>query len=81
MGRKPKATHGKQIPRSKLECAHYWVIEAPQGPISIGKCKYCGAVSEFKNYVPFPSWENRASRYNNHSDLTIIESEEDVEPQ
>ncbi|MBM3157523.1 MAG: hypothetical protein FJ004_09615 [Chloroflexi bacterium] len=68
------------MPRSKLECSHYWIIEAPKGPTSMGRCKYCGTVSEFSNYVPFPSWENRPARYNNHKDLTIIESEEDVEP-
>jgi hypothetical protein len=81
MGRKPKVIQEKQNHQVKLGCAHYWVIEAPKGPTSMGRCKYCGTVSEFKNYVPFPTWENRPSRYNNHKDLTIIESDENVESQ
>lgn len=30
-------------------CAHYWVIEAPNGPASKGTCKLCGATTLFKN--------------------------------
>jgi hypothetical protein len=81
MGRKPRVINEKQKPQGKPGCTHYWVIEAPRGPTSIGRCKYCGTVSEFKNYVPFPSWENRPSRYNNHKELTTLDSDEDDEPQ
>ena len=30
-------------------CAHYWLIGIADGPVSIGTCKLCGAVKEFKN--------------------------------
>ena len=33
-------------------CAHYWVIEPPDGPISKGTCKVCGAEKEFGNIPP-----------------------------
>jgi hypothetical protein len=29
---------------------HYWVIDPPNGPISIGTCKKCGEKKEFSNY-------------------------------
>jgi len=39
-------------------CMHHWVIESPEGPTSRGECKLCGASDEFKNYVPYPSWQD-----------------------
>ena len=30
-------------------CRHYWIIEAPTGPVSRGKCQHCGQVREFQN--------------------------------
>jgi hypothetical protein len=33
------------------KCVHYWIIEPPHGPISKGRCRYCGAVAEFFNDV------------------------------
>ena len=35
------------IPEAK--CPHYWLIEPPQGPTSMGVCKLCGATREFDN--------------------------------
>ena len=32
-----------------IECTHHWIIEPPDGPISIGRCKYCDSVKEFSN--------------------------------
>jgi hypothetical protein len=78
MGRKPKTTIEKRLSRVKRECIHYWVIETPQGPTSMGRCKYCGATSEFKNYVPFPSWENKTSRTVSQKEIPDIEAEEDI---
>ena len=40
------------------DCAHYWVIESPNGPTSVGACKHCGAVREFKNSIHITSWES-----------------------
>ena len=49
--------------RSKSRCNHHWVIESPDGPISRGICKYCGAVKEFTNYLPFSTWDDDGTRY------------------
>ena len=32
------------------QCVHHWVIEPPDGPISKGICKICGAIREFENW-------------------------------
>jgi hypothetical protein len=32
-------------------CAHYWVIEPANGPVSQGKCQNCMEVRGFKNFV------------------------------
>jgi hypothetical protein len=39
-------------------CMHHWLIDSPEGPSSRGVCKLCGAIDEFKNYVPYPSWQD-----------------------
>ena len=31
------------------ECTHHWIIEAPDGRTSFGKCRFCGQVKEFYN--------------------------------
>ena len=32
-------------------CAHYWVIEPANGPVSQGVCQFCLEVKGFKNCV------------------------------
>ncbi|KKU86161.1 MAG: hypothetical protein A2667_02835 [Candidatus Wildermuthbacteria bacterium RIFCSPHIGHO2_01_FULL_47_27] len=32
--------------------SHHWIIDAPRGSISKGRCKLCGATREFQNYLP-----------------------------
>ena len=32
-------------------CAHYWIIEPAEGPISRGMCQICLEVRDFKNFV------------------------------
>ncbi|MAF39147.1 MAG: hypothetical protein CL696_09795 [Chloroflexi bacterium] len=32
-------------------CAHHWVIEAANGPISWGECQICHEGKEFKNSI------------------------------
>ena len=32
-------------------CAHYWVIEPANGPVSRGTCQNCLEVRDFKNFV------------------------------
>ncbi len=73
MGRKPKAVQQKQKHIARVGCAHYWIIESPQGPLSKGVCKYCGAVSEFMNYVPYPSWEGKMSKLHERHELSDVE--------
>jgi hypothetical protein len=49
--------------RSSRRCGHHWVIESPDGPTSRGRCKLCGAVKEFSNYLPYTSWaEEKAAK-------------------
>lgn len=32
-----------------MPCVHHWLIAFPQGSISKGRCKFCGAEAEFLN--------------------------------
>ena len=34
-----------------LKCAHYWIIEPANGPVSLGVCQVCQEVRAFKNYI------------------------------
>ena len=43
------------------ECNHHWIIESPNGPTSIGECRICGEVREFKNSIQITSWESEGS--------------------
>ena len=31
------------------KCIHHWVIDSPNSHMSNGKCRLCGAVTEFSN--------------------------------
>ena len=31
------------------DCIHFWMIESPNGPQSIGTCRRCGRVDSFDN--------------------------------
>lgn len=42
----------------RAHCRHYWLIESPQGPTSMGMCKLCGARKEFSNSVVDFLWED-----------------------
>ena len=37
-------------------CCHHWVISAPEGPVSVGKCRICSETREFKNFVESFQW-------------------------
>jgi len=37
-------------------CAHYWKIESPTGPWSLGVCGKCGEYDAFKNSVDETIW-------------------------
>lgn len=77
--RKSKALRERQKTETKPKCTHYWVIESPQGPTSRGVCKLCGAVSEFSNYVPYPTWEGRVTRLPRDADLSDVEPEDELD--
>ena len=40
----------------KKNKSHEWVIDAPNGPASSGKCDICGSTREFSNYVETSAW-------------------------
>ncbi len=42
-------------------CCHHWVIQPATGPASLGECRNCGEVREFKNYVEASSWGDEKS--------------------
>ena len=37
-------------------CAHHWLIDVPNGPISQGVCQRCGHQREFQNSATEYSW-------------------------
>lgn len=39
----------KTLKIEKQECVHYWLIDSPDGPTSMGKCLYCGEKRRFIN--------------------------------
>jgi hypothetical protein len=43
---------------AKTTCTHYWLIEPHAGPTSRGFCRHCGAENEFRNYLPYSSWDD-----------------------
>jgi hypothetical protein len=34
------------------EHKHHWIIDEPEGSTSWGECTICGAVRNFKNFLP-----------------------------
>ena len=55
---------------TKPDHGHYWEIEKPNGPTSLGRCKICGEVREFKNSVQITSWESDGSHVNRNQSLS-----------
>ena len=52
------------MPGEELEnavCRHHWIIEAPTGPVSVGVCRLCEEVREFKNYIESAPWVDDTS--------------------
>ena len=43
--------------RDESECTHYWLLDRPRGPTSMGVCKLCGEQAEFKNSVQSTGWD------------------------
>ena len=38
-------------------CKHHWVIESPHGATSVGRCKVCKEIREFRNSAVDTLWE------------------------
>jgi hypothetical protein len=38
-------------------CRHHWVIDSPHGATSMGRCKICAEVREFRNSAVDTVWE------------------------
>ena len=41
-------------------CVHAWESETADGPMSLGRCRNCGATGEFKNFVEGGSYGSNA---------------------
>ena len=54
-------------------CSHHWIIEPHAGPISRGVCKRCGAETEFRNYLPYSSWQDDGSKTRKPRGLSSID--------
>ncbi len=42
------------------DCEHFWMIESPNGPTSMGTCRNCGEKSEFRNSMPGSGWDRES---------------------
>ena len=56
-----KPTEAKTESSEAEQCTHHWVIDPPDGPTSMGRCKRCGEKKEFYNYVACSKWDNASS--------------------
>ena len=47
------------------QCAHHWIIEKADGPVSKGECQLCGEEREFANSTDSQStpWTTRSQQY------------------
>lgn len=46
-----KASPGSSVMVAGPSCAHHWLIEPANGPVSRGQCQNCFEVRDFKNFV------------------------------
>jgi len=47
----------EQVYEEEPQCRHHWVIETPHGATSLGRCKICNEVREFRNSAADTLWE------------------------
>ncbi len=43
------------------DCRHHWIIEAPRGALSTGRCKLCGQERQFRNSASDHIWDDDSS--------------------
>ena len=46
----------QEVPEGSLVCQHHWLIQAADGPTSVGVCRICGETKDFKNYIETATW-------------------------
>jgi hypothetical protein len=46
----------------KADHAHRWLIDEPNGPMSMGVCKVCGASKEFRNWIEQADYSTATER-------------------
>ena len=61
--------------QTKAKCVHHWEIEIPNGPVSEGVCKNCGATREFLNSM-FSTAHHITLEKEQGDDFTTIEQTE-----
>ena len=46
------------------QCAHHWLIETADGPVSKGECQLCGEEREFSNSVGYmvSNWQHKTQQ-------------------
>ena len=54
-------TKVSSIDESDSECSHHWIRGYPDGPISSGGCKACGAEQDFMNGFEGSAWGSDVS--------------------
>ena len=61
MSKRSRSTAEKVLPKESNDepmCVHYWVIECPEGPTSVGTCRNCGERKVFRNFALYSPWED-----------------------
>ncbi|MSP22799.1 MAG: hypothetical protein EXR66_07290 [Dehalococcoidia bacterium] len=79
MTRTPSTDEVTAAPRraSSVRCVHHWVIEAPNGRESRGKCKNCGKAKVFANSTENVMWEQTNTLRNDLSRSVRVLRQED----
>jgi len=60
------------------QCVHHWVIEAPNGRESRGRCKHCGKAKVFANSTEHVMWEQTNTLRNDLRSSLRIPKPKDV---
>jgi len=50
-----------EAPAEVGACRHHWIIEAPRGALSAGRCKLCGEERQFRNSANDYIWDDDSS--------------------
>tara|TARA_B100001146_G_C15835496_1_gene286892 strand:+ start:269 stop:532 length:264 start_codon:yes stop_codon:yes gene_type:complete len=77
----PKKEEKKIIPEETSSCLEggscHWIIEPPNGPTSIGKCKKCGTEREFRNSFEYNTWHGEKPLDKNKQKVKETDKKED----